>query len=285
MRITFFASSKPREQMLASAFLDGARVHGDEVLIKDLTGEAQVAETEVAVMVGVKSRELFHANWAAGVHTVYLDKGYIRGRGESPAVGWEYWRVAVDGHHPTRHLARMRCPSDRWDRFGIPVAPWRRRGEQIVFAGSSAKYHEFYGLVEPTQYAKKMRNWIRERDNDRLIVYRPKPSWRDARPVPGMEYSGPGHTLAQCLDGAHALVTHGSNACFEAVVAGVPCIVVGEAVAKPISSTTMDELESPRLASDDERGQWLSNLAYLQWTLREIASGEMWSNLRSQVYG
>jgi hypothetical protein len=284
VRLTFFASDKPREQVLANAFMDGARAFGDEVRIQPLNGEAQVAETEVAVMVGVKSRELFHANWRAGVHTVMLDKGYIRGRGDNPVTGWEFWRVAVDGHHPTRHLQDMRCPSDRWDRFGLTPAPWRRRGEQIVFAGSSAKYHEFYQLAEPTMYAKKVRGWIRERDQDRLIVYRPKPSWREARPVVGMEYSTSAQSLSECLQGAHVMITHGSNACFEAVLAGVPCIVLGDAVAKPISSTSMDELHAPRLATDDERQQWFSNLAYLQWNLREMASGEMWSNLRSQLY-
>jgi hypothetical protein len=178
----------------------------------------------------------------------------------------------------------MHCPSDRWDRFGMSPAPWRRRGEQIVFAGSSAKYHEFYQLADPTMYAKKVRGWIRERDQERLIVYRPKPSWRDAKPVVGMEYSTSAQSMTECLQGAHVMVTHGSNACFEAVMAGVPCIVLGDAVAKPISSTSLDELDAPRLATDDERSQWLANLAYLQWNLREMASGEMWANLRNQLY-
>lgn len=283
MRLTFFVSDKPREHLLADAFATGARRHGDIVDVKPLTGDVQIAETEVAVMVGVKSRELFHANWGAGVHTVMFDKGYVRSRSGAPTGGWEFWRVAVDGHHPTRHLAGMQCPADRFNRLGLEVKPWRPRGHHIVYAGSSAKYHDFYDLPHPTRYAKKVLGWIRER-SERDVVYRPKPSWRDARAVTGMGYSQNPQTLLDVLSGAHAMVTHGSNACFESVLAGIPCVVLGDAVAKPISSTSMDDIEAPLLVTDEARMQWLANLAYLQWTLGEMASGEMWSTIRSQVY-
>jgi len=81
------------------------------------------------------------------------------------------------------------------------------------------------------------------------------------------------------------LVTHGSNACFDAVCLGIPCIILGDAVAKNMSSTTLDEIESPRLASEAERHQWLSDLAYWQWTEAEHASGEAWDFLGKRLHG
>lgn len=263
----------------------GVIAHGDEGVIRRLTGEPQVAEDcEVAVMVGVKSRELFWENWDAGVHTVMLDKGYCRHRITGPVRQWEYWRMSVDAHHPTHSLMKIERPSDRWDALDLEIKPWRRRGKQILFAGSSAKYHEFYALPEPTEYAQRVFRKLRKY-TERTIIYRPKPSWKDAVPISGTLYSKSPETLEMALAGAHCMITHGSNACFEAMLTGIPTLVLGDAVARPVSTTDITEVEDPKMIPDDERKQWLSNLAYCQFTAHEMESGLAWSIVRPQIYG
>jgi hypothetical protein len=84
-------------------------------------------------------------------------------------------------------------------------------------------------------------------------------------------------------DGAHALITYGSNACFEAMLAGVPSIVIGDAVMRPVSSTSLAEIERPRFASEDDRLSLLSALAYCQFRLHEIAIGAGINELKSQL--
>lgn len=286
MRVCFFRSDKPREGLLADAFARGAIEHGDDVIVRRLTNETQIAaDCEVAVMVGVKSKALFDANWGAGIHTVLLDKGYVRHSAPGPVRGWEYWRAAVDAHHPTRYLMAMNYPSDRLDRLGLEMKPWRESGEHVLIAGSSAKYHEFYGLENPTAYAKRLIKNL-NRITGRHLIYRPKPTWREAVPIKGAAFSsGKEYPLDSILLGAHAAVTHGSNACFEAVLAGVPTIVLGDAVSKPISTTSLEEIEAPLMVSDERRRQWLANLAYHQFTLSEFASGEAWQHIRPHIYG
>lgn len=284
MHVVFLASDKPRERILAEAFTEGCKVNGDTVETHRLQPGAPIhSEADVVCMVGVKSRDVFRAYARAGTHIVMLDKGYSRHSVASSIRAWEYWRLSVDAHHPTHYLGRVQRPSDRFDSLGLRVKPWREQGDHIVFAGSSAKYHAFYDLPEPTKYAEKILKRLASATG-RRIVYRPKPSWKDAEPVSGSDYSD-GGSIAEAVWGAHALVTHGSNACFESVLAGVPCIVLGEAVAKPISSTDLADIESPRLASEDERRQWLANLAYAQWTQGEMLSGEAWKNIRPEIYG
>ncbi|MHB1086130.1 MAG: hypothetical protein ACYCZ0_00085 [Minisyncoccota bacterium] len=269
---------------MADAFIHGVQAHGDEGVIWMLNGEPQVAaDCEVACMVGVKSRELFRANWRAGVHTVLLDKGYNRGKASGPVRGWEYWRVAVDAHHPTAHLMSVNHPSDRAEKLEIDLQPWREAGDHILIAGSSAKYHAFYGLKEPTTFVKDVVRELRA-ITDRPIVYRPKPSWRDAVQLRKARYSGASESIADVLANAWATVTHGSNACFESVVAGVPCIILGEGVAKPLSSTSVQDINAPRLASEADRLQWINNLSYRQWTQAEMYSGEAWATIRGQIY-
>lgn len=289
MKVCFFHSDKPRERILGDALRDGILAGGvDTFELRPLTGEAQVAEgCDVAIMVGVKSRALYQANWRAGIHVVMVDKGYTRHAARGPVKLWEYWRVAVDAHHPTEFLMKAACDYNRLAKLGLTIKAERDRsvgGNHILIAGSSAKYHEFYGLREPTQWTRKLIQGIRQR-TQRQIVYRPKPSWREAVPIEGTEWSGPGQPLEDALRGCHVMVTHGSNACFEALLAAVPVICVGPAVAAPICSTTLDDIENPPLPSVEVRAQWAANLSYCQWTMPEFASGEAWQHIRGQIYG
>jgi hypothetical protein len=268
MRVAFYASNKPREQELAAAFLAGAEAHGDSGSLRDSGDKA--GDCDVAVMVGVKSCDLYRASRAAGRHR------------QPGAKVWEYWRIAVDAHHPTGKLMAVKRPHDRM--YGVNLLPWRRPAKRghIVIAGSSAKYHRFYNLPDPTAWAIRQVHEIRKH-SQRQIIYRPKPSWHDAVPIPYTTYSDKHEAIGAVLKGAHALVTHGSNACFEAITRGVPCIILGDGVAKPISSTDIAEIEQPRLASIHERRRWLASLAYYQWTVLEFQSGEAWASIRPQI--
>lgn len=275
MKLLFFASDKPREQALAAAVMEGARAHRWDVEQRALCAEPDVRGADAVAMVGVKSRKLFSAVEAAGAVPVMLDKGYVRSRRPDARV-WEYWRVSVGAHHPTRTtLMRRKMPSDRLEALGLEPAPWRRRGYSVVIAGSSAKYHDFYGLSDPTTYARDLASRL-ARLTDLPIIYRPKPSWKDAKRIKGAQFSTGAETIKDVLNGAWALVTHGSNACFEAALLGVPSIVLGDGIAAPISSTDLEAVRDPQLG---KRDQWLANLAYHQWTEEEFRSGEAFEHV------
>jgi len=279
MRVVFFASDKIREQELARAFVTGAKAHGDMAIILDAGGDVRLHGADTVAMVGVKSRDLFNSCRAAGVHTIMLDKGYQRHR--RPGVGgWEYWRVAVDGHSPSDDVLNMNRPHDRLN--GLAMKSWRVSGKHIVIAGSSAKYHRFHDLPGPTEWATDLVAELRKH-TDREIVYRPKPSWHDAVPIPGTRFSGGDETIVPVLKGAHALVTHGSNACFESILEGVPCVILGSGVAGPISSKNIELIENPDMVSVRRRMDWLAALTYCQWTVEEFASGEAWATIRPQI--
>lgn len=284
MKIVFFASDKPRERILADAFGYGVRKHGDEFSVTPLTPELVPVDADVVCMVGVKSRELFKMHQQAGTHVVYLDKGYVREAAKSPVKLWKYWRVAMDDHQPTERLMRRELPWERWDDLRIVLPAWRKTGTHVLIAGSSEKYHQFYGLHHPTKWANKLVKALRG-FTDRPIVYRPKPSWRDAEPIEGTRYSRGEETIADALADCHVMVTHGSNACFEAQLGGIPTITLGPAVTNPISSRGQDSVEDPYLASYSERQRLLQNLAWWQWTLPEMAQGACWEFLKQEVYG
>lgn len=276
IKIIFHHSEKTRERNLARAFLKGARKFGCDVEARELCASPEVADYDIGCFVGVKSKRIFNMHREAGIHTILFDKGYVRDRIAGGRT-WEYWRVALDAHQPTETtLSRMKMGPERWQTFGLDIAPWRKRGNHIVIAGSSAKYHDFYDLPHPADWTVALVEEIR-RYTDRPIIYRPKPSWKEARRIAGTTWSGGDETIKDALWGAHCLVTHGSNACFEAALMGVPSIVLGDAVAKPISSTSIAEIEDPIMG---KRDQWFQNLAWHMFTEAEMLDGLAWTAIR-----
>jgi hypothetical protein len=122
------------------------------------------------------------------------------------------------------------------------------------------------------------------------VHYRPKPSWaaghpEDVKQVPGTVFSGPDVKFRDLLQNCHAVVTHGSNAAVEAIVAGVPAIVVsrGACAAEPVAELDDQRAGRPFFPSEERRRQWAANLAYCQFTLEEIASGAAWRTLHEHT--
>ncbi len=273
MKIVFYASDKPREQALAKAFAAGAKTYRHEVEVRAIANPL-ILGVDLSCMVGVKSKELWNFLRESGCRTMMFDKGYSRHR---KGGSWEYWRVSLGAHHPTETtLPQHKYPSDRFDARGWEFEPWRKSGHHILIAGSSEKYHNFYGLGDPTKYAKKLIKALRE-FTTRPIIYRPKPSWRDACHIKGTIFSNAKQPLASVFENCHAVVTHGSNCCFEAALMGVPSIVLGDGVMKSISSTQLRQVENPHLC---ERGEVFDALAYHQWTLAEFSSGQAFDTIR-----
>lgn len=277
MKIAFYTSDKKREQDLALAFKAGALLHGHTVDI--LPSSAREYDYDYACMVGVKSGDLFHNMKKRGVIPIIFDKGYSRHKRD----GWcEYWRASVGAHNPTlTTLTKFEYPSDRFEAMGLEVKPWRDTGNHILICGSSEKYHSFYGTHHPTTYAKKLVARIKEYSN-RPIIYRPKPSWKGATPLAGTIYSDSKQPLAEVLRDCHCVVTHGSNASFEAALLGIPSVIVGEAVMRPCSSISLHDIEHPYLG---DRDPVFNALGYHQWTNEELASGEAFETIDRWVNG
>jgi hypothetical protein len=274
-----------REFVLAKAFLAGVEKAGDE--IEFVTKSEAETDAPVVCMVGVKSLKVFRKMREQGKQVIYFDKGYFRHRGAQRT--WEYWRVAINDHHPTSYVTTAKHTPLRWEktagRRAIAPKAWRENGGHIVYAGSSEKYHAFSGLVEPTEYAQSVVRQLRKLAPDRRIIYRPKPTWFDAVPIRDTVFSGRVQSIHEVLQGAWCLVTDGSNASFDAVIEGIPCIVLGNAIAKPISSQVLDAISAPRLAAEEQKLQWFSNLAWCQFTEAEMTDGLAWNTIRPQLEG
>ena len=111
---------------------------------------------------------------------IYMDKGYCRNaRLKKPEA---FIRFSPNSWQPLKHLDKFSDRDDRWEELlKIPIRKWygkdgkvskvetlepkphfKEEGEYILFAGSSAKYHLYMGIEEPTTYTKNIVKEIRQ---------------------------------------------------------------------------------------------------------------------------
>jgi len=288
MKGVFLFAEKGYELALGPSLMRGAAACGDEIVMKPL-GEYQGPEFDFGIICGVVKREVLWDHIAKGHPILSLDKGYIRTREMwNDASIPSYWRLCWNAVHPTRYLMAVKRDPERAERMGwkvgwTGVARDRNQGKTIVILGSSEKFHHTCHLPHPTEWAATLVREIRQY-SEREIVLRPKPSWANAVPVEGTTFDhGSKSAVADTLKNAHVAITYGSIACVDSVLAGVPVICLGDAVARPISSTMIHDVENPRWASVDDRNQWLANLAYCHWRPSEIHAGLAWATTKEML--
>lgn len=280
----YVSSGKEREEEIAKAVREGFIHYGDQVVVSptaEFSGIDPEADVGMAFGVKGKSKAIMDAYVGAGRHGILLDKALVR----LPRSSHRYFRVCIDAATPNRYLMREKRPSSRWELLNVQLKPKRKPwGGEIVLALSSQKYCDYHGLGSANAYAERLVRECREWSFfGQQIVYRPKPSWMNYRPIAGTRLSRPPETMGDLLETAHVIVTHGSSAAIDAVVSGVPAIALGESAASFVAGSHIREVVSPPFPSDKKRQQWAFNLAWCQWTLKELASGEAWHFLRREI--
>jgi hypothetical protein len=199
------------------------------------------------------------AEWRARKRTfVYWDRGYARrvfatwlARGENG--GFYRWHINSYQMTVTRDV-----PADRWETLKTEVKPWRSAGNHIVIAAPSRTYARFH----------RCEGWIADtidalaRVTNRQLIIRDKESRRP---------------LQADLEGAHALVSHGSIAAVEAVICGTPVFVHPDSAAALVGLTDLKQIERPVMP---DRMRWLGSLAYSQFDEAELVDGTLWNLLR-----
>ena len=136
-------------------------------------------------------------------------------------------------------------PPDRWDSLGVELAPFRQNGSMIVLPQRGIG-------SPPTRMPAGWASSVSARYKARI---RPHPGQRAAKP------------LEQDLEGVSVAVTWGSGAAIKALMMGVS--VISE---MPRWIGHQDNTEAGRL-------DMFQTLAWAQWELHEIESGEAFACL------
>ena len=264
-----------RSTLVAASMAEGINKVGDWFQIR-LTTQFQEPDADVAVFYGFDEsmRGIFKAYRAAGKPVVYVDLGYFGRREGGRWTG--YHKVSVNARHPTAYFQDVKHPGDRIAKFGIELKPFKR-GSHILLAGTSDKGAIVDGF-EPEQWERETIALLKAHTS-RKIVYRPKPSWKGAKPIDGTVLSPRSIEVVDALYGCHAVVTHHSNVAVDGLILGVPSFCL-DGVAKSLSLSDFTKIETPHHPQD--RQQFLNDLSYVQFSISEMREGVAWRHLKDE---
>lgn len=190
---------------------------------------------------------------AAGARVVVAENGYL---GKMWRQG-EWFALAV-GHHGGPGLWWDHGPQ-RWDAWGVSLAPWRSEGGETVILGQRGIGEP--GIASPDGWAEQARKML---GRGRI---RQHPGKGDHR----MDL------LSDLID-AGEVVTWASSAALLALIWGIPVRYacpgwIGAGASRYIS------YDAPLMRDDGARLEMLRRLAWAMWELDEIRSGEAFRRL------
>lgn len=180
---------------------------------------------------------------------IYIDKGYYF-PSNHPYNFSGYYRVCFNS---LIYNGEGNYNLDRFSKFKYTLHPWKKDGRHVIFCPILSIPAQFYN-IDVDNWTRQMYNKI-QRYTDRPIIVSTKANKVNAK---------------QYFKNAHCLITFNSNIMVEALIEGVPIISLSPD--RPIGS--IEEIENPIYDR-----QILANLAYQQWTLAQMESGQCWHEL------
>lgn len=200
-----------------------------------------------------------------------MERGYLGDRFAWTSLGWNglngraTWPKAPND--PTRFE----------EHFGHLVRDWSEREGYALIIGQVRGDAALQNCDIDDWYAQAVQA-MQARGFD--VRFRPHPeAVKRNQHARGLEQYMIGGTLEEALAGAAVCVTYNSNTGVEATLAGVPVIACDHgAMAWPVCAQGIDaELIRP------DRSQWMSDMAWKQWTLDEIANGLAWEHVGAVI--
>jgi len=223
------------------------------------------------ILRGILKHKIMKRCWDEGRSFYYVDTGYFGNEvSTSNPYGWKYWHRIVKNN--LQHDEIVSRPNDRWLSFNRKIPAWKKDGRKILIAKPDEKPCKFYG-VDLDDWVTKTVATIKNY-TDRPVVIRERAPKREDRIAT--------NTLKEALDDdVFALVTFNSVAATESVLYGVPAFTLAPCnAAKPVTSQDLSQIENPYYPDHDKLLAWASHLAYGQFHVSELKSGEAMRRLK-----
>jgi len=270
--IVIHTLTKQLHQNRAEIFQKGLQKHGINALI---TVSENPITCDLAVMWGITHfPRVIQQQKQNNKNYLVWEAGYILDRDKWKSLGY-------NGLNGYANFCNKNSPPDRWEQyFSHLIKPWKESGDYILLTGQvngDASLRPVHGQVDYQGIVDNLKEYT-----TLPIHYRkhPHPS-KPTAPCPKNAIPSRG-TLEEALSGAKCVVTFNSNTCVDAILNGVPCIVLDRgAMAWDVCGHSLSQVNDPPKPS---RQQWCYDMAYTQWTMEEIESGETWEHLKKYKY-
>ena len=276
LRVGVFTPSQPDDHVEhLSAFAEGCSLDPEtSVQLYDI--DKGYVDCDIAVVFGVGKKRV-PASWKRG-HIVFehhqwkkkpiviIERGFIQRE--------KYYGAAWNGLNGLADFCNTDSPSDRWDRLGITLRPYRdpNPSDYVLVCGQVP----WDASVQHTDHPAWCREIIGEirKHTEREVRFRPHPLAKDFDY--GVEASK--NSWEVDISGAHAVVAYNSTSSALSIIEGLPIFAFDPgSMAYEVANHNIADIENP-LRPD--RTAWAYNLAYCQWTAEEMNQGLTWEHLK-----
>lgn len=249
------------------AFANGLRRHGWSVDMMPAPGGA----CDLLVLWSVHRQDAIRHQIRDGGQVCIIERGYLGDRFEWSSVSFG------GGLNGRAEFHGVRNDPARFDRhFGHLMQPWRAKEGYALLIG------QVPGDMSLASVGGNLDGWYADTATDLAaqgfdVRFRPHPVaiQRGKRSVCPGGAKLIGGTLDEALSGAALVVTFNSNTAVESVLAGVPTVAMDlGSMAWPVTTHSLET--EPQMP---DRMTWAAELAWKQWTLNEMASGECWGHV------
>ena len=245
-------------------FSEGLKRHGQK---HQLCGSDAFPKCDLAIFWGHRMMELINRQRTLGSDYLVAERGYVGDRFAWTSLGY-------NGLNGRADFLNNGKDGDRWNKyFSGLMHPWKFNGDYILIMGQVSGDASLSELGDFNKWVAKMLSKIKEHHVG-MVAYRPHPLARQKAPHGLRCISG---TLDEDLADASLAVTYNSNSGVDAILAGVPTIVMDEgSMAWPVAS------HDPALVVYPDRTTWANELAWCQWADDEIKNGDAWEHLKQK---
>ena len=214
---------------------------------------------------GILKKKIIKQCWEDSRDFYYMDTGYFGNEiTKSNPFGYKIWHRIVKNN--LQHGEIIQRPDDRFSKFNKRFSPWKRSGRKILIAAPDEKPCKFYG-IDKEQWVNQTIETIKQY-TDRPVVVRERAPKRIDRTV--------NDTLQQALNNdVFALVTYNSVAAIESIFQGIPAFTLAPVnAASPVAGQDLSKINEPYYPNEDKLYAWGCHLAYGQFHMKEIISGQ-----------
>ncbi len=299
---------------------EGIEAAGDEAVIVNENMSGPTVEGEMtptapmAAMFGYggdkqmhhtkgRRRELANNCRAKNIPLITFDGGLLSSFGNVSTSPDHHFRVSLYTPMNDGNFLSDNSPSDRWDmlvkKFNVKYEPWRKSNpsDPIIFV-MQPKDNWSMNELDPIDWFKGVYEKLRPITNRKFIV-RPHPNnvsniLEREKELPsdveiqytkkhfvGDEKKYYRFHFQDVITNCHAVVTHNSTASVDSCVRGIPTFVTSDlALCWPVANNDLSKIESPDYP---DRSQWVNDLGYKLWSIKEIRDGTVYKRFKSKL--
>jgi len=298
---------------------EGVRACGDEPVIvnENMTGAWQKNEMEPTAPIGCmfgyggtnqrhhtkgRRRDLVERAKKKGIYIITFDGGLLSSFGNVHGPG-HHWRVSLYSPMNNGNFLSDNSPADRWEaakaRWNVKSESWRKsnQSDPIMFV-LQPKDNWSMNELDPIDWFHKVYDKLRP-ITDRKFIVRPHPNHvvamenrlkefpEDVEVHIGQKYFQGDEKkyyrfhFQEAITNCHAVVTHNSTASTDSCVRGIPTFCTSDlAICWPVANTDLTKIESPEYP---DRTQWLHDLGYKMWSIKEIKDGTVYKRFKAKL--